>query len=410
MASATLEQLVIIGGGMAAARLVREVLVRDPDAFEITVVSAEATACYDRIQLSSVLAGQRQQDDLDLLTEAERGAIRLIAGCRAASIDPTARNVTLDDGRKLAFDALVLATGSQPFMLPLPGHEAKGVVTFRDLDDVEHLMRAKGRAIVIGGGLLGLEAAHGLRSRGLEVTTVHLMPWLMERQLDCEAGALLRRTLEAQGHRFELESQSEAIVVTDQVEGLAVEGLELADGRILPADLIVMAVGIRPNTSLACETGLDVGRGVIVDDGLQTSIAGIYAIGECAEHQGSVYGLVWPAYEQAAILARNLCGQPAAYGGSTVFTSLKVSGVDVFSAGRFGDDVAAERIFLRDPGRQVYRKLMVENDRLIGAVLVGDASDGAWYADLIDRRVDISAFRSKLMFGRAYLSPSDMAA
>jgi nitrite reductase (NADH) large subunit len=397
------ERLVVVGAGMAAARLVREVLDHAPGRFAVELVGSEASPPYDRIQLSAVLAGERRADGLSLLDPdlLARHGVRLRLGMTATGIDRAARRVAFADGTSLPYDRLVLATGSQPIRLPLPGADLPGVLTFRDLADVERLAGSAGRAVVIGGGLLGLEAANGLLRRGLDVTVVHLMPWLMERQLDREAGALLRRQLERRGLRFALPADSAAITGSERVEGL-----RLKDGTEIPADVLVMAVGIRPECSLARAAGLACGRGVKVDDGLGTSDPSIFAVGECAEHRGIGYGLVAPLYEQAAVLARRLAGDgTAAYAGSTVATSLKVSGVELHSAGEFGDDAKGERLLFRDPARGVYRKLVLRDGRLAGAVLLGDAADGAWYADLIRRGADVEPFRGRLIFGRALCEP-----
>lgn len=397
------ERLVVLGAGMAAARFVRELLTAAPDRFAVTLVGAEAQAPYDRVQLSAVLAGERDTGTLGLLdTDAlDRHDVRLRLGTSAEALDRPARRVLLGDGSTLAYDRLVLATGSRSIRLRLPGADLPGVLTFRDLVDVERLMAASGRAVVIGGGLLGLEAANGLAKRGLDVTVVHLMPWLMERQLDREAALVLQRQLERPGIRFVLGAQSEAIVGNGHVEAL-----RLKDGRELPAELVVMAVGIQPETTLARAAGLDCGRGVRIDDGLGTSDPRISAIGECAEHRGVTYGLVAPLYEQAAILARRLAGdQDVTYQGSTVATSLKISGVELYSAGSFADDGPGQRILFRDPALGVYRKLQVQDGRLAGAILVGNAADGAWYAELIRDGTEVEPFRDGLIFGRRFCEP-----
>jgi len=389
--------LVIVGAGMVTARLLEEIARREPTRFRITVVGAEASAPYDRIQLSAVLAGTRSAASLDLLGDlADRLALDLVRGRAVTALDPRRRRITLADGTTIGFDLLVLATGAEPVRLPLPGAEREGVRTFRDLDDVDVLTRARGRAVVVGGGLLGLEAAAGLRARGLDVALVHLLPWLMERQLDEAGGAALAGAIERLGIRLHLGVETEAIVGDDRVRGL-----RLVTGATLAADLVVMAVGIRPRVALARTAGLACGRGIQVDDGLATSEPGVFALGECAEHRGICYGLVAPLYAQAAALAGRLCGEAGArYTGSVPFTSLKVAGVEVFSAGAVeGDDA----IVLRDPARGVYRKLVLAGERLAGAVLVGDASEGAWYARLIEDGTPVGGWRERLMFGRAYL-------
>ncbi len=394
-----LAPLVIIGNGMAAARLCEELRARDP-ACPVTVVGAEPHPAYNRVLLSDVLARKVAVDDLALKPDAwwERHGIKVIRGVPATGIDRTEKKVTLADGSVLPYGRLVLATGSHPIRLPLPGADLAGVLTFRDLKDVEQLIAAARpgtRAVVIGGGLLGLEAASGLAAAGAETTLVHLMDRLMERQLDPAAAALLRGSLEARGVQVRLEADSARIEGTGQVSGL-----RLKDGTLLPADLVVMACGVRPNADLARSAGLSCGRGVLVDDQLVTSDPAIHAVGECAEHRGAVYGLVAPAYEQARALAAHLCGERAAYEGSTVSTNLKVSGVYVFSAGAITGGPECEDILLTDTGRGTYRRLILKEGRLVGAVLFGDTSDGLFYLDLITNRTPIDAMRADLVFGR----------
>jgi nitrite reductase (NADH) large subunit len=307
--------------------------------------------------------------------------------------------VTLGNGDELAFDKLLLATGSDPIRLPLPGNDLAGVMTFRSLADIASLEPAASAtlpAVVIGGGLLGIEAAYGLARRGIAVTLVHLMDRLMERQLDAEGARLLADAIEAKGVRVLLGAETGAIR-----GGPAVEAVELKDGRVLPCGLVVMAVGIRPNTALAASGGLQIKRGIVVDDGMQTSATGIYAIGECAEHRGACYGLVEPCYEQARVAAAAVTGEPAHYPGSVLATNLKVSGVSVFSAGDF-EGAGAETIVVRDAGQRSYRKLVVRDGRLAGVVLVGDTSEALWYADLIRSAALVSAFREALAFGQAF--------
>lgn len=393
------ERLVIVGGGMAAARLINRLSELAPDRYRVTLIGAEPSMPYDRVQLSSVLAGERSRGDLGLILPAALKNTLFFQGQRVKSISPATRRIMLADCSTIAYDKLVLATGSVPIKLPLPGADLEGVHTFRDLADVDALSRIEGRVVVIGGGLLGLEAAHGLAKRGLDVTVVHLMPWLMERQLDREAGHLLRGELERRGIDVALEAESEAIVGQDRVEGL-----KLKSGEVIACDQVIMAVGIRPERMLADAAGLVVNRGLVVNDHLMTSDGDIFAIGECAEHRGVTYGLVWPVNEQADALAAHLAGdRNAAYPGSTTFTSLKISGVQLFSAGDFSDDAEGDRLYFRDPERGIYKKLVIQDDRLIGAVLLGDAADGAWYASLIRSGEPIKDIRDRIMFGRAFI-------
>ncbi len=314
----------------------------------------------------------------------------------------------LRGGSKLSYGKLVLATGSEAVRLPLPGADLPGVVTFRDKADVESILtraRPGARAVVIGGGLLGLEAAYGLMKAGAHVSVVHLMDRLMERQLDSHAADLLKAALEERSIQVVLNAESEAIQGRRKVAGL-----RLKDGRNIPADLVVMAVGIKPNTRLARGADLAVNRGVVVGDDLQTSDPDVYAIGECAEHRGTCYGLVEPAYEQARVLANTLAGRAASYEGSLLSTNLKVSGVNVFSAGDFLGAAGTEPIVLTDPGRQSYRKLVVSDDKLTGAVLVGDTADALWYLDLIRTGRPVAGLRDGLVFGRAFAEPQIQAA
>jgi nitrite reductase (NADH) large subunit len=397
------QRLVVVGAGMAAARLARELRGRCPDRWRVTLVGAEPQAPYDRIQLSAVLAGERQRGRLALLDADELAGVELRLGTAAVAIDRADQVLDLADGSRLPYDRLVIATGSTPVRLPVPGSGLPGVAVFRDLADVDRLAAAQGRAVVIGGGLLGLEAAYGLRRRGLEVTLVHLMPWLMERQLNRDAGALLRQRIEALGIEVLLGAETEAVLGCDRVAGL-----RLKDGRELSADLVVMAVGIRPEVSLALAAGLACGRGVQVDDGLTTSDPRISALGECAEHRGLTYGLVWPAYEQAHVLARRLAGEEASYPGSLAFTSLKVGGVPVWSGGEVADDAPSEALTLRDGRHGHYRRLLIHDGRLKGAVLVGDIADGAWYAELIGQGTDVGPIRDRVAFGRAFVEAPPM--
>lgn len=397
------QRLVVIGNGMAGCRAIEEILKRDPERYQITVFGAESRVNYNRIMLSPVLAGEKTFDDIVINDAAwyRDNAITLHAGRKVAAIDLAARTVEAEGGLSLPYDKLILACGSDPVRLPLPGVDLPGVVTFRDLDDVEAMVKAAdagGAAVVIGGGLLGLEAAYGLARRGMKATVVHLMDVLMERQLDSAAGYLLTEALAERGVETLLSAQSEAVVGRDG----KVAGLKLKDGRVLPCDILVMAVGIRPNAALAKAAGLRVGRGVTVDDQLRTSDPHVFAIGECAEHRGVAYGLVAPIWEMCRTLADVLTGdEDAAYGGSQLSTRLKVSGVDVFSAGQFAGGEGCEDLVFRDAGRRIYKRLVIKEGRLAGAVMFGDAADGGWYFDLIRSGADVSDLRETLVFGQA---------
>jgi nitrite reductase (NADH) large subunit len=404
------EPLVIIGNGMAATRLVDELTTLAPGRYAIAVVGDEPSLAYNRVLLSSLLAREIEPEAVELKAAQwwrNRG-VTLVYGRRANEIDTKAKVVRLRGGAKLSYGKLVLATGSEAVRLPLPGADLPGVVTFRDKSDVESILtraRPGARAVVIGGGLLGLEAAYGLTKAGAHVSVVHLMDRLMERQLDSHAADLLKAALEERGIQVVLNAESEAIQGRRKVAGL-----RLKDGRNIPADLVVMAVGIKPNTRLARGADLAVNRGVVVGDDLMTSDPDVYAIGECAEHRGTCYGLVEPAYEQARVLAKTLAGRTASYEGSLLSTNLKVSGVNVFSAGDFLGAAGTEPIVLTDPGRKSYRKLVVSDDKLTGAVLVGDTADALWYLELIRTGRPVAGLREGLVFGRAFAEPQSEAA
>jgi nitrite reductase (NADH) large subunit len=396
------EPLIVVGNGMAAARLVDELAKRTLGRYAVAVIGAEPRLAYNRVLLSALLAEEVGHADIELKPARwwrDRG-VTLRYGMPATAVDAVARKVTLADGTQLPFSKLVFATGSLPIKLGNPGMELPEVLTFRDIDDVNTIAASKAagrRVVVIGGGLLGLEAAYGLAKAGADVTVLHLMDRLMERQLDPYAALMLKRAVEAKGITVRLSAETARIVGNGRVEAV-----ELKDGATIPADAVVVAVGIRANAELARSAGLAVERGIVVDDRLETSIVGIHAIGECAQHRGTCYGLVEPAYEQAQVLARRLAGESVSYPGSVLATNLKVSGVNVFSAGDFlGAAAGADQIVLSDPGAGVYKKLVVAGDRLIGAVLFGDTADGLWYLDLIRSGSSVGRLRDDLVFGRA---------
>jgi nitrite reductase (NADH) large subunit len=383
-------------------RMIDEILARDRDRFDIEVIGAEPHPNYNRIMLSSVLAGEKEIDEIVLHSREwyARNSIALNIGA-AVKLDAGAKTVMTASGRATGYDALVLATGSRPVVPPLTGLELPGVCAFRNIADLELMREASrrgGRAVVVGGGLLGLEAAFGLMKRGMTVTVLHLMQTLMERQLDEAAGLLLQRDLERSGITVLTKAQTEAIVGNNHVKAV-----QLADGRELAADLVVFAVGVRPNIDLARAAGLDVNRGIIVDDFMATSEPGIFAVGECIEHHGQTFGLVGPLWEQARVCAGALCGDlPVRYVAPVPHTSLKVTGVDVFSAGVLeARDDGDEELTLRDAGRGQYKKLVLREGRLAGAILYGEITDGPWFVELMESKRDIAPLRDSLIFGRA---------
>lgn len=405
-------RLVVVGNGMAGIRTLEELLKLAPGMYDITVFGAEPYPNYNRILLSPVLAGEQDFDDIVLnpLSWYADNGITLHLGKQVTRIDRARRRVLAADGTEAAYDRLLLATGSLPFILPIPGKDLKGVIGYRDIDDTRTMIEAakvKRRAVVIGGGLLGLEAANGLMLRGMEVTVVHLAGWLLERQLDPVAGAMLQASLEARGLQFRLDTSTSAIVGNEAGEVAAVR---FSNGDEIPADLVVMAAGIRPNTALAQEAGIHCNRGIVVNDSLQTYDPRVYAVGECASHRGVAYGLVAPLFEQARVCANHLATFGIGiYRGSTVSTKLKVTGIDLFSAGDFMGGDSAEEIVLSDPGAGLYRKLVIRGDRLVGACLYGDTSDGAWYFKQIKDGTAIGERRDTLAFGELAMGESGTA-
>jgi nitrite reductase (NADH) large subunit len=390
---------------MAAARFVEEMAKRALGRYAIAVIGDEPRLAYNRVLLSSVLAGEATSQEIELKSAAwwrDRG-VTVTYGCAASAVDLAARTVHLANGTNVPFSKLVFATGSMPLRLPVPGSDLPGVHTFRDSRDVDQLLAlagTKARVVVVGGGLLGLEAAYGLAKAGSKVTLLHLMDRLMERQLDEPAAALLKRLVEMKGVEVLLGANTKQIL-----GGHKVEGVELSDGRTVAADAVVFAAGIRPNVALAKDAGVPVNRGIVVDDQLRTGSADVYALGECAEHRGTCYGLVEPAYEQARVLADHLADGATDYSGSIVATNLKVSGVSVFSAGDFLAADNSETLVFNDERRGTYKKLVVADGRLKGAVLVGDTQDALWYLDLIRTTASIEAIRGDIMFGRALAEP-----
>ncbi|MBT3196218.1 MAG: NAD(P)/FAD-dependent oxidoreductase [Gammaproteobacteria bacterium] len=401
------EQLVVIGNGMAGMRSVEELLKVSADQYEITVIGDEPHPNYNRIMLSPLLAGEKVFDEI-IINSPEwyvENDIQLLSGTAATSIHRGRREVSLADGRTISYDRLLMATGSHPFILPVPGNDLQGVVGFRTLEDVETMVEAaksQTHAVVIGGGLLGLEAANGLHKQGMSVTVVHIGSVMMNQQLDEAASMLLKRKLEEDGLHFLLEAETEAILGSERVEGV-----RFKDGLEIPADLVVMAVGIRPSIQLAEASGLYCNRGIVVSDTMQTYDPKIYAVGECVEHRGTTYGLVAPLFEQAKVVANHLASFGfGIYNGSVTSTKLKVTGVDLFSAGTFHEQEHDDVLLLQDANRGVYKKIVLSNNRIKGAVLYGDTLDGARYFQMMRDQTDISESRDTLLFGQANLGDS----
>ena len=397
------QKLIIIGAGMASGRMLEHLYEAGAD-WDVTLFNAEPRGTYNRIMLSPVLSGEKTFAEIvthDAQWYEDHG-VTCRFGEKVVAVDKAAKTVTAENGDVLSYDKLVFATGSNPFIIPMPGHDLNGVIAYRDLEDTEAMMALgdteNAKAVVIGGGLLGLEAAAGLHARGVDVTVVHLMGHLMERQLDEAAGYLLRKELVGRGIKVLCSSNSKEIVG----ENGKVRALVLENGTELPCDLLVMAVGIRPNTALGAAAGLAVGRGIHVDDHMVTSDADILAIGECVEHNGAVFGLVAPLYDQAKVAAATLMGQEATFIQKDVSTKLKVTGCDLFSAGDFAEGEDREDIVFRDPARGVYKRLVLQNNRIIGAVMYGDTADGNWFFGMIKDGSDVSDMRDTLIFGPAF--------
>jgi nitrite reductase (NADH) large subunit len=394
--------LIVIGNGMAGMRTVEELHKLAPDLYDITVFGAEPYGNYNRILLSPVLAGEKTVDDIMLHTREwyERHGITLHAGDPVVHIDRKRRVVRAASGKEVRYDRLLLATGSKPFIIPVPGHELPGVIAFRDIHDVETMLaaaRSHQHAVVIGGGLLGLEAANGLLRQGMSVTVVHVTDALMNQQLDKSAAQLLQKALEGKGLEFRLNAQTAEIIGTDRARAV-----RLQDGSEIPADLVVMTAGVRPNIALAKAAGLHCDRAIVVDDTLQTYDPRVYAVGECVQHRSATFGLVAPIWEQARVCGAHLAGAGhRRYVQQASPTRLKVTGIDLYSVGDFIGGQDSEDLILRDARRGIYKRLVLKGGRLTGAVLYGDVSDGPWYFDLIQTRTDISPIRQHLLFGQA---------
>ena len=397
------QSLVVVGNGMAGMRTVEEMLKLAPDKYDITIFGAEPHGNYNRVLLSPVLAGEKTMDDIMLHTREWylKQRITLHAGDQVVKIDRYRRVVHAQSGREVPYDRLLLATGSKPFIVPVPGHRLPGVIGFRDIQDVDTMLAAAnrgGHAVVIGGGLLGLEAANGLLRRGMDVTVVHVTDSLMNQQLDKQASLLLKQALEQKGLRFVLEAHTTAIVGDDRVRAV-----KFRDGSEIPADLVVMAAGVLPNIELAKSAGLHCERAIVVDDTLQTYDPRVYAVGECVQHRSATFGLVAPIWDQARVCGGHLAGTGhRRYVQQATPTQLKVTGVDLYSVGNFIGGEGSDDLVLRDLRRGIYKRLVLSGNRIVGAVLYGDVQDGAWYFGLLQNRTDISSMRSKLLFGEAF--------
>jgi nitrite reductase (NADH) large subunit len=404
------QRLVMIGNGMAGMRVIEDLLRIAPDAYDITIFGAEPHGNYNRILLSPVLAGEKRFEDIvlhDLPWYARQG-ITLHTGDPVQSIDRVKRLLRTRGGIEAGYDRLLLATGSTPNRLQIPGKDLPGVITFRDVADVGLMLdssRRQRQAVVIGGGLLGLEAANGLLQQGMDVTVVHRSEILMERQLDAYAASLLLRSLESRGIKFLLGAKTAAVEGVEHATAVS-----FADGTSIPADLVVMTAGVTPNAELAQQAGLQCGRGILVDDTLQTYDPRIYAVGECVQHRNATYGLVAPLWEQARVCAAHLAGfGHLRYSGSVVSTSLKVTGIELFSGGNFAGGEGCEVLILRDPEEGIYKRIVLKDNRVCGALLYGDARDGAWYLELMSSKRDVSPLRDRLLFGRAYADVAEAA-
>ncbi len=397
-----MKKLVLIGNGMAGVRTIEEIVKRDAETFEITIIGDEPYPNYNRIMLSNVLQGKTTINDINIndWDWYKDNHINLLTGEKAVCIDKDKKEVITDKQQILAYDELIIATGSSAFILPVPGSDLDGVIGFRTIADTEMMMEAAQnykKAVVIGGGLLGLEAARGLIDRGMEVHVVHLLPTLMEMQLDAAAANLLKQDLEAQGMKFLMEKQTAEIYGEKRVQGL-----KFTDGTSVECDLVVMAVGIRPNVAIARVAGLEVNRGIVVNDHMVTSDPSIYAVGECAEHNGIAYGLVAPLYEQGIALAEHITGgQGKGYQGSVLSTQLKVAGCDLFSGGKIHEDENTQAIIVHDQFSKLYKKILVTDNKIVGVVLYGDASDGNRLFNMLKKQADISEYTSSSVLSKA---------
>ncbi len=401
------QRLVVIGNGMAGMRTVEELLSAAPDKYDITVFGAEPYGNYNRIMLSSVLCGEKTIEDIVINNRQwyiDNG-ITLHAGEGKAVvfIDRIKKDVYAQDGTVARYDRLLIATGSKAVIPQVPGNDLNGVISFRDIFDVNKMLsysRSHKKAVVLGGGLLGLEAANGLVSRGMDVTVIHNHEILLNRQMDRPAAKMLQTELEQRGLKFKMAAKLKQLLGDENGHITAVC---FDDGSQLECDLFITAIGVRPNMVLAQEAGIYCERGIVVSDTLQSFDPTIYAVGECIQHRGDTFGLVAPLFEQAKVCANHLSAHGAAeYITLPTATKLKVTGINLFSIGDFQGDEHSDSICFTDPALGIYKKLVVKADKLIGAVLYGDTADGSWYQQLLNQEENIAEIRDAVIFGKAY--------
>ena len=402
------QRLVVIGNGMAGMRTVEELLSAAPEKYDITVFGAEPYGNYNRIMLSSVLCGEKTIEDIvinDRQWYVDNG-ICLYAGKdkSVVRIDRVNRKVYAQDGTSAAYDRLLIATGSKPVVPAIPGNDLEGVISFRDIFDVNRMLtysRSHNKAVVLGGGLLGLEAANGLVLRGMDVTVIHNNEVLLNRQMDRQAGEMLQKELEQRGLKFKMAAKTQQLIGDENGH---IKAVRFEDGSELECDLFIMAIGVRPNMALAQEAGVYCERGIVVNDTLQSYDPSIYAVGECIQHRGDTFGLVAPLFEQAKVCANHLSDHGVAeYITLPTATKLKVTGINLFSVGDFMGDESSESIHFTDPALGIYKKLVIKANKLIGAVLYGDTVDGNWYQELLEKEEPVSGIRDVLIFGKAYV-------
>ena len=402
------QRLVVIGNGMAGMRTVEELISAAPEKYDITVFGAEPYGNYNRIMLSSVLCGEKTIEDIvinDRQWYADNGICLYASQDKSVvRIDRVNRKVYAQDGTSAAYDRLLIATGSKPVVPAIPGNDLEGVISFRDIFDVNRMLtysRSHNKAVVLGGGLLGLEAANGLVLRGMDVTVIHSNEVLLNKQMDRQAGEMLQKELEQRGLKFKMAAKTRQLIGDENGH---IKAVRFEDGSELECDLFIMAIGVRPNMALAQEAGVHCERGIVVNDTLQSYDPSIYAVGECIQHRGDTFGLVAPLFEQAKVCANHLSDHGVAeYSTLPTATKLKVTGINLFSVGDFIGDKNCESILFTDPALGIYKKLVIKANKLIGAVLYGDTADGNWYQELLEKEEPVSGIRDVLIFGKAYV-------